>query len=179
MNNKFKFFTNFTALSLACILLLVACSSHNEPEQSRKESQPLLKDLKAEQIDSLITSYKGEKALLVNVWATWCGPCVEEFPHIVELQKKYADRLHVLFISADFKEDRDRALKFLQNHNVNWTTYFKIGKDQKFINELSGEWSGALPFTKMIAKNGEVVSSWENSADFDTFENEIQRTLNY
>ena len=164
---------------VAIILICSACSSNQDTDPANEKDEPLLQDLKAEQIDSLITSYKGEKALLVNVWATWCGPCVEEFPHIVDLQKKYADNLQVIFISADFRSDRERTLKFLKNHGVNWTTYFKKSNDQEFINELSEEWSGALPFTKMIAKNGEVVNSWENRADFNTFEKEIQRTINH
>lgn len=138
---------------------------------------PLLKDISAESIDEVINRYKGEKAVLVNIWATWCGPCVEEFPYIVKLQKQYPEQLQVIFVSADFSGSRDRVKKFLNEHGVDWTTYFKTGKDEKFINTLEPEWSGALPFTKIYNKNGKVTDYWESSADFDKFERSIKQAL--
>ena len=138
----------------------------------------LLKDVSAEELDGIIESYEGEKAVLINVWATWCAPCIEEFPEIVTIQRKYEDRLQVIFISADFPESRDRALQFLKEQGVDWTTYFKAGNDQKFIETLSDEWTGALPFSKIISKEGRVVASWENSATFSKFDKHVKQALN-
>ena len=162
---------------------MISCSAGDQKEDkqssgSNSTQQMLLVDLAAEEIKPLINSYRGEKAVLLNVWATWCGPCVEEFPHIVQLGEKYSDQLQVLFISADFDEDRVRAAQFLKKQGVTYTTYFKSGKDQPFIEALSEGWSGALPYTKLIAKDGTHVVSWENSADFDTFETNIVKTIN-
>jgi len=147
------------------------------PKDKTQQAQPQLVNVTADEIQSLINRYKGKKAILINIWATWCGPCVEEFPHIVTLGEKYSDRLKVIFISADFAEDRQRAIQFLKEQGVSYTTYFKSGKDQPFIEALSDEWSGALPFTKLLAKDGTKVVSWENSADFDTFEKNILKTI--
>ncbi|WP_445664995.1 TlpA family protein disulfide reductase [Fodinibius sp. AD559] len=140
--------------------------------------EELLKDASGDKLKAVINSYEGDKAVLVNVWATWCAPCIEEFPYIVDLQQKYEDDLHVVFISADFPAQRDKALEFLQEQNVNWTTYFKTGKDQPFIEALSDDWSGALPFTKILNKNGEVVASWEQGAEYKKFERFTKKAIN-
>ena len=137
--------------------------------------QELLKDINGPQLQELINTYEGEKAVLVNLWATWCGPCIEEFPHIVKLQRKYQDELKVIFVSADFK--REDAVEFLREQNVDWTTYFKQGKDKRFINMLSDKWTGAMPFTKIIDTQGDLVASWEDKADFSTFETNIKKAI--
>ncbi|MDZ7694222.1 MAG: TlpA disulfide reductase family protein [Balneolaceae bacterium] len=137
---------------------------------------PALNEVNGEELEQLINSYEGEKAVLVNMWATWCGPCVEEFPHIVKLQRKYKDELQVIFVSADF--DKETARGFLKEQGVDWTTYFKTGNDQDFINTISDKWTGAMPFTKIISKKGNLVASWENKADFETFESNIKQALN-
>src|SRR6056297_942500 len=62
----------------------------------------LLKDVTGSELQEIIESYEGEKAVLVNVWATWCAPCIEEFPEIVKLQRNYPDQLKVIFVSGDF-----------------------------------------------------------------------------
>jgi thiol-disulfide isomerase/thioredoxin len=138
----------------------------------------LLKDASGEELQEIISSYQGDKAVLVNVWATWCAPCIEEFPYIVDLQKKYEEELHVVFISADFPGQRSKALEFLQEQNVDWTTYFKTGKDQAFIEALSSDWSGALPFTKVLNKDGEIIASWEQGAEYEKFERYIKKAIN-
>lgn len=141
-------------------------------------SDPLLKDVTAEQLQEVIKSYRGEKAVLVNVWATWCAPCVEEFPEIVKLQRNYPDQLKVIFVSADFPAQRQEALQFLKKQDVDWTTYFKKGKDQAFIEAISPKWTGALPFTKIIDKKGDVVVSWEQSASYEKFERHVKTAIN-
>jgi len=137
-----------------------------------------LTDLPPDSIAHVVEAHNKEgKAVLINVWATWCGPCVEEFPDIVALREKYKDQLEVVFISADFEEDRERAVTFLKEQNVNWETYFKTGKDVPFILALSESWTGALPFSKVYNKKGEVVDRWENKASYETFEQTIQKAI--
>jgi thiol-disulfide isomerase/thioredoxin len=138
----------------------------------------LLKDVTGSELQQIIDSYQGEKAVLVNVWATWCAPCVEEFPDIVKLQRAYPEQLKVIFVSADFKDSRGKAIGFLREQNVDWTTYFKTGKDQEFIASLSDEWTGAMPFTKVIGRDGTVVASWEQGAEYSKFEDNVKTAIN-
>lgn len=176
-------------LSINCIILsgilflAAACSKSSlkgqekSPKSPQNTKQTLLQNVSASEIEDVIASFEGDKAVLVNVWATWCIPCVEEFPEIVKIQRKYTKQLQVIFVSADFPENRDKAVEFLKKHDVNWTTYFKTGKDEPFINALSDEWSGALPFSKVISTDGEVIAHWEKKADFDTFNRYVQQAI--
>ena len=157
------------------LLFLMVPVLHPQAMAQQQTGQQLLKDIDGSELQQVIESYEGQKAVLLNMWATWCGPCIEEFPHIVKLQRKYEDRLQVIFVSADFK--RQSAIDFLNKHNVNWTTYFKTGDDQKFIESVSEKWTGAMPFTMILDQEGNLVESWEDKADFSTFESNIKKAL--
>jgi len=107
-----------------------------------------------------ISSYKGNKAVLLNVWALWCAPCVEEFPMIVDLNKEIRD-LEVIFISADFEENFEEIKSFLKKKGVS-SSFIKREKDDSFISGLHSNWSGSLPFTVVYSKeSGNIVDYWE------------------
>lgn len=165
-------------LFLFCFVVFMAFGSVSESAAQEISDKELLKDASGEELQEVISSYQGEKAVLVNVWATWCAPCIEEFPYIVDLKQKYEDKLHVIFISADFPSQREKALEFLKEQNVDWTTYFKTGKDQPFIEAISDDWSGALPFTKILDNEGNLVANWEQGAEYEKFERYIKKAIN-
>ena len=152
-----------------------ACGSSHDKTLSDAE---LMQKVRGDKVGEVIEKFKGEKAVLVNVWATFCGPCVKEFPHIVELRNKYQDDLEVVFISAEFPEQEPHALKFLRKNEVDWPTYILEGLDEELINSLSQEWTGAMPFTIIFDKNGVMSSQWEDEADYDTFEAYIKQAIN-
>lgn len=179
-----KRLTAFIMLSL--IVLSGACDTKSPAETFNNlaaalgfaSDQAILTDLPSDSISTLVKAHNNEgKAVLINVWATWCAPCVEEFPDIVTLREKYKDQLEVIFISADFEEDRDRAVTFLKEQKVGWESYIKTGKDEPFIMALSESWTGALPFSKVYNSKGEVVEMWENKATYDTFEQAILKAI--
>lgn len=163
---------------LTCFVLLVL-STHELSAQDKIRDNELLKDIDAQELQKIIKDYQGQKVVLVNIWATWCAPCVEEFPYLVDLQREYPDELQVVFVSADFPDSRDRALAFLKKQEVDWTTYFKEGKDQPFIESLSDNWSGALPFTKIISKDGDVIATWEQGAEYEKFKHHVIKAINH
>lgn len=111
----------------------------------------------------------GARATVVNVWATWCVPCRQEFPDLVRLERqRRGEGLRVLFVSTDF--DSADALKFLAEQGVNYLSLFKVGDDMSFINGLSPKWSGALPATFVYDATGRLVRFWEGRADYSRFE---------
>ncbi len=150
-------------------LFLIGCSN--------PEPKELLKDTTANELVSHIQSFEGDKPVLVNFWATWCVPCVEEFPYIMELKEKYGDQFELVFVSGDFEEAKDDALEFLKEQNVQFTTYYKTGKDNEFIQTVSDTWSGALPYTVIYSKDGSVSSAWEGKAEFEEFESELLKVI--
>jgi thiol-disulfide isomerase/thioredoxin len=143
-----------------------------------QENNPVLKDVNARKLQKVIASYEGKKAVLVNVWATWCIPCVEEFPAIVKIQQKYPEQLQVVFVSVDFPENRGRVISFLKKHKVDWTTYLSTKQSATFIESLSADWSGVVPFTKILNKKGKVIFTHENKLSFDALNQQVKRALN-
>jgi thiol-disulfide isomerase/thioredoxin len=120
----------------------------------------------------------GAKAVLVNVWATWCLPCREEFPDILKVAKEYAPKgLRLVLVSADFPEAEAEAQTFLTEHGVDFPTFIKAGKDEAFVNGLDQRWSGALPATFLYDKTGKVVSWWEGKATYDTLKQRVTDAL--
>lgn len=111
----------------------------------------------------------GATATLVNVWASWCQPCREEFPDLVALHRQWADRgFRLVFVSADFAEDVPGARAFLAEQGVGWPTYLKTGDDMQFIDTLDAGWSGALPGSFLYDSNGRLVRFWEGKASRDS-----------
>ncbi len=95
--------------------------------------------------------------VLVSFWATWCVPCVEEFPDILRIRDVYAHRgLTVVLVSIDRPADAaTKVSAFLRKHDVRFTTYVKTkGNDEGFINMVSRDWSGALPATAIYDSQG-------------------------
>lgn len=149
-----------------------------EPASETTTQAPLLLDLTASDIAPLLRESSADARItLVNVWATWCAPCVKEFPMIVRLQRTYPESLRVIFISADFPEDRERAEAFLADQGVDWTSYFNTSPDDDLIRSLSSEWTGALPLTQVYAVDGTLRSEWSGEADYEDFENAYRSAL--
>lgn len=95
------------------------------------------------------------KAVVVNVWATWCVPCREEMPDLLRLRRDYAERgVALLLVSGDFASERAQAAAFLTAQGVDFPTYLKTGDDMAFINTFDPQWSGALPATFVYDGDG-------------------------
>jgi thiol-disulfide isomerase/thioredoxin len=112
----------------------------------------------------------GTKLRLVNVWATWCGPCVIEFPDLVSLHRIYRGReFEVVTVNADDPEKRDKALEFLKTAQASTRNYaFDKGDPYALIEAVDPKWQGALPHTILVAPGGEVI--YRSEAAFDMHE---------
>jgi len=108
-----------------------------------------------------------KKLRLVNVWATWCGPCVTEFPELVTINRMYRGRdFEMVTISTDPPEKRDSALEFLQKHQASTrNVLFAKGDPYALIDVVDPQWRGALPHTILVAPGGNVVDRTEGAFD--------------
>jgi len=100
-----------------------------------------------------------DKTRLINVWATWCGPCVNELPDFVTINRMYRNReFEFVTVSADVPEKKDKALGFLKKIQASNTNYLFNSSDKyKLIELIDPEWQGALPYTILIAPGGKIL----------------------
>ena len=100
-----------------------------------------------------------KKLLLVNLWATWCGPCVAELPELVTINRMYRGRaFEFVSISMDKPEKRESALELLKKNHLSSANYIPGFENlDKFAEALDKDWPGALPYTLLIAPGGKVL----------------------
>ena len=97
--------------------------------------------------------------LLVNVWATWCGPCVAELPELVEINRMYRGRaFRLATISLDEPAKKEPALEMLRKHHVAALNYLsKLDSQDKLAEALDQAWPGPVPYTLLVAPGGKVI----------------------
>jgi len=100
-----------------------------------------------------------KKLRLINVWATWCGPCVVELPELVTMNRMYRGRsFEMITISMDTPDRKKRALEMLTKLHVSSANWIYSGEDKdKLADALDKQWSGALPMTLLVAPGGKVI----------------------
>jgi peroxiredoxin len=116
-----------------------------------------------------------DKLRLINVWATWCGPCVTEFPDLVDMNRMYRRRdFEFITISADDPAKRPKALQFLQQAEASGANYiFYIDDKYKLIEAIDPKWEGALPYTLLVEPGGKIVYAKQGPIDPQTLKTAI------
>jgi len=142
-------------------------------------SELVVETINVEKLNEVLSNRNG-KPLLINVWATWCVPCREEFPDLVEISKKYKTKIDFVGISVDFPEEIDsKVIPFLEKHNAGFTNFIVDVKDpEDFINLLNADWSGAIPATFLYDKNGKQLKYHLGKTDLEGFEKMISSVIN-
>jgi len=95
-------------------------------------------------------SWRG-KVIIINFWATWCGPCRAEIPDLVALQEKYRDRLQVIGISED-EASPEAVKRFAADHHVNYPVIMTTPEIEKLFPGI-----GALPTSFIVDRESRVV----------------------
>ena len=119
-------------------------------------------------LDQLKELLKGDgmNHKLINVWATWCGPCVVEFPAFVDMNRMYRNReFELISISLDDLERKEHALNFLVKKEASMKNYIFKGDRYAFIEAINKSWEGALPYTLFIAPDGKKIYSKQGQID--------------
>jgi thiol-disulfide isomerase/thioredoxin len=143
-------------------------SARQAMDQCNKETAGL-KTIDAAGLRELVAN-KSKKLRLINVWATWCGPCVAEFPELVKMHRMYRKRdFELVTVTADSPDNREAALKFLNEQHASTTNYIFAEDDPyQLADALSVEWQGALPYTMLVKPGGEVI--YKKMGPFDPLE---------
>ncbi len=141
-------------------------------------SQTNISEVREKEIKSLISKRDG-KLLLVNIWATWCVPCREEFPDLVKIYSKYKNKVDVVGISVDYPDEiNSKILPFLKKNQVNFPVYVNaIRSSDVFIDLFDKDWNGAIPATFIYDKNGKQVKKLYGKEDFNYFDKVLSELL--
>lgn len=142
-------------------------------------SQELVPLNNLDEVVKLKESKKG-KVLLVNFWATWCIPCVKEFPDLVKLQNEYKEKgFEIIFISVDAPEDAESKVKpFLTKNGVEFISYYNNFQNvEELLDYIDKEWSGAIPATYIYNREGVLTSRFVGRQSFEDFEREVKKNL--
>jgi len=128
-----------------------------------------LEDIDPTGIKDLIKN-KSEKLRLINVWASWCGPCVQEFPDFIIIDRIYRSRqFEFVSINADKISRKENVLKFLQKNEASNKNYiFNSDNNTQLVEAVDPEWSGALPYTLLVEQGGKIL--YRNQGPIDMIE---------
>ncbi|WP_340076789.1 TlpA disulfide reductase family protein [Leptobacterium sp. I13] len=119
-----------------------------------------------------------DKTYVINFWATWCKPCVEEMPYFEKLQSNYKNRnVEVVFVSLDMPRMIDTQLMpFLTKRQLqSEVIMLDDPKQNDWIPKVAKEWSGAIPATLIYNKNKR--SFYEQSFTYEELEKEVKKHI--
>lgn len=163
----------FFFIFISAVLLLSACGQ----KSVRTEIEVLPVDSSG--VVQLLESHRGNYVFL-NIWATWCQPCIEEFPDLIRLADNYKDQnIKFIALSVDYPDEVDSKIKpFLQSADVNFPVYVQNFKQQdKLINLLNPDWNGAIPATLIFDPNGNRIDFIVGKQNFSDFSQKIENLL--
>ena len=130
----------------------------NKEKQSWAKEEVSLESIDDEGLKQLLKN-DTKKLRLINVWATWCGPCVAEIPDFLNINRMYRHRdFELVTISADKPDKKDKALTTLKRLQASSKNYIYNSDDiYKLIELIDPKWQGALPYTLLVEPNGKII----------------------
>jgi len=133
-----------------------------------------LPELSAYKLEGKLPEIAKDKVVMLDFWASWCGPCGESFPAMDELQKKYGPQ-GLVIIAVNVDEKKSDMEDFLKAHPVSFTV---VRDAKQKLVEKAG--ISTMPSSFLIDKNGKVVfahSGFQGGSTVKQYEREIQSLL--
>jgi thiol-disulfide isomerase/thioredoxin len=153
----------------AAVLVALARPAASEP----------VKLVKPEQYRARVVAAKKGRVVLVNFWATWCDPCREEMPALVSAAKGFSSKdLAVALVSTDSLKKTADVQKFLAAGKIPFVCWQAKSPDpQRFIAAVDKSWDGAVPYTLVYDRNGELVARLAGPQTEKSFGEAVRKAL--
>ena len=128
-------------------------------ELAEMEKEPVTLEMADAQAIRALVKNDGPKLRLINVWATWCGPCLRELPELVTMNRMYRNGdFEVVTISADDLDKKDKVLADLQERKVACRNYLFSQQDKDALGAaIDPDWPGGFPYTILVAPGGKII----------------------
>jgi thiol-disulfide isomerase/thioredoxin len=126
-----------------------------------------LEEIDVQGVKDLLKNPVSGKVRLINFWATWCGPCVAEFPDLVIIDRMYRGRsFEFITVNLDKQARKGDALSFLKKHEASNKNYIFNDDDvYKLIDAVDADWQGGIPFTLLIEPGGKIIYKKQDMID--------------
>jgi thiol-disulfide isomerase/thioredoxin len=131
----------------------------------------------AKQVQALVDESKG-KVVVVNFWATWCPPCVREFPALIKAYEQYHGKgVNMYAVSMNAPEEKAEIDEFLQTHKPPFPIYLKDAKDETFNEAMVKGWFGEMPMTLVFDTTGKQVAAHSAEITFAELSSKLDPLL--
>lgn len=173
---------NWRRVTSLCIFCLAMCWSMQAiakpPVASRSHGvveHVVLEKGTAEAMRSTLEKLRGH-VVIVNFWATWCGPCVAEFPELIGLAKKYASQgVRLLTVSLDQSSAKKQVIAFLERHDAPSPAFLASTNDAlQFLKPYDPKMDGAIPRTYVFDRRGRLRYRVVGEIDAQKLDHELQ-----
>lgn len=116
---------------------------------------------------------------MVHVWATWCDPCRDEFPELLQVYRDTREKgLELVLVSGDAPTAMEHVNRFLLEQQSPVDSLVATELNQEFVEMFSPNWPGALPATFFFDSDGTLVAEWQGQRSYDEFYETIDQLLN-
>lgn len=173
--------TQYSVLLISSLLTLAlaGCQSASSSSPAEKPAASTNVNLirgDAKALDELIAKHKGQ-VVLVDYWATWCLPCVENFPHTVLLAKKYRSQgLVAMAVSFDRLDDEPKVRQFLVQKGADFENV--ISQHDSIGQKTFADFDvGPLPEYRLYDRQGKLSQKWESGVDQVELTKRIEQLL--
>jgi thiol-disulfide isomerase/thioredoxin len=117
-----------------------------------------------------------DKVIFIDIWATWCGPCIEALPHIIELQKKFIENNEVVFIFLSHDGKEGKWDKYLSDHPEFKGVHLRARKEEDRPFETLWKVTG-IPRYMIIDKQGKIIDAFARQSSYEKLKGVIEQAL--
>jgi len=169
--------TAVRAMGWAATLCLLGIVASGSGAEATVKNVPTVKTVTAKQVNALVNERKG-KVVVVNFWASWCPPCLREFPAIIKAYNQYhAKGLDVVAVSMNSPEEMADLKEFLQKYKPPFPIYRADTEDGTFYEGMVKQWFGEMPLTLVFNTAGENVLTQRKEITYEELSSKAQALL--